>query len=63
MTNKSPLSGLHAKATTVGALLAHFSHGKRMILIPLIVLILLSGLLLIAAGGLSYVAPFVYAIV
>jgi hypothetical protein len=62
MANKILLR-LRSKAITLAALLGHFSHGKKVFMIPLLILILLSGLLLIAAGGLSYVAPFVYAIV
>lgn len=32
-------------------------------MLPLLLLFLISGILLILAGGLSYVAPFVYAII
>ena len=52
-----------ARVTTAGQLVGYFSHGRRMFMLPLLVLILVSGLLLILAGGLSYVAPFVYAII
>jgi hypothetical protein len=47
---------------TIGAILAHFADRRRWFLIPLLAVLLLTGLLLIATGGLSYVAPFVYSI-
>jgi hypothetical protein len=47
---------------TVGALFAHFAHRQRFFLAPLLVVLLLAGALLVVTGGLSYVAPFVYAI-
>lgn len=57
------MAGLSAKFVTAGQLVGHFSKGKRVFMLPLLILILLSGLLLILAGGLSYVAPFVYALI
>jgi hypothetical protein len=57
------LAAVRAKAITLAQLLAHFSHGRKFLLLPLLIVILLSALLLILAGGLSYVAPFVYTIV
>jgi hypothetical protein len=47
---------------TIGRILHHFVSRRRWFLIPLLVVLLLSGALLLATGGLSYVAPFVYSI-
>jgi hypothetical protein len=52
------LSRLH----TVAGLLGHFAHGQRFFLAPLLLVLLAAGALLALTGGLSYVAPFVYAI-
>jgi hypothetical protein len=53
---------LGARLRTVGRLLAHFARRRRFVLLPLLLVLLLAGLLLLATGGLSYVAPFVYTI-
>ena len=45
---------------TILELCAHFAHRSRFFLLPLLLVVLLAGLLLLATGGLSYVAPFVY---
>jgi len=42
--------------------LRHFLSRRRWFLVPLLVVLLLDGVLLIATGGLSYVAPFIYSI-
>jgi|HubBroStandDraft_2_1064218.scaffolds.fasta_scaffold306926_2 hypothetical protein len=47
---------------TVGRILRHFASRQRWFLIPLLVVLLLSGILLLATGGLSYIAPFLYSI-
>lgn len=47
---------------TIAGLLAHFAHRQRFFLAPLLIVLLLAGILLVLTGGLSYVAPFVYAI-
>ena len=47
---------------TVGALVSHFMHRQRFFLAPLLAVLLVAAVLLILTGGLSYVAPFVYAI-
>ncbi|MEZ4360575.1 MAG: DUF5989 family protein [Kofleriaceae bacterium] len=47
---------------TVGQLVAHFASRQRWFLLPLVLVLLLAGVLLLATGGLSYVAPFVYSI-
>ena len=47
---------------TVGAIVRHFASRQRWFLLPLLVVLLLAGVLLVATGGLSYVAPFVYSI-
>jgi F0F1-type ATP synthase assembly protein I len=47
---------------TIGRVVRHFANRQRWFLIPLLLVLLLTGALLIATGGLSYVAPFVYSI-
>jgi hypothetical protein len=51
-----------AHLTTVGSLFKYFSHSKRRIMFPVLIFLMVSGVLLVATGGLSYVAPFVYAL-
>jgi uncharacterized membrane protein len=63
MAKGSYLAVLGSKVTTLLQLMAHFSKGKKLFLVPLLIVILLSAVMLILAGGLSYVAPFVYSIV
>jgi len=52
-----------SQLTTTAQLVRYFSQGRRVFMLPLLLLFLISGILLILAGGLSYVAPFVYAII
>jgi hypothetical protein len=47
---------------TVGGLVRHFASRQRFFLLPLLLVLLLAGVLLLATGGLSYVAPFIYTI-
>jgi hypothetical protein len=47
---------------TIGSLAAHFMHRERFFLAPLLLVLLAAAVLLILTGGLSYVAPFIYAI-
>jgi hypothetical protein len=63
MNRTSAARNFIARSVTIGQLIAHFSTGRRLFLLPILVLILISSLILILAGGLSYVAPFVYALV
>jgi len=56
------LARLGRRLRTVGGLIAHFARRQRFVLLPLLLVLLVAGLLLLATGGLSYVAPFVYAI-
>ncbi|MEO8813569.1 MAG: DUF5989 family protein [Caulobacteraceae bacterium] len=51
-----------SRAGTVGQLFRHFTGRGRLFMLPVILFILISAVLLVLAGGLSYVAPFVYAI-
>ena len=53
---------LASRLRTVGELFAHFASRQRFFLAPLLLVLLLAGLLLMATGGLAYVAPFFYAI-
>jgi sulfite exporter TauE/SafE len=56
------MSRLGNRLRTVGRILRHFMSWRRWFLVPLLVVLLLAGLLLLATGGLSYVAPFLYSI-
>lgn len=47
---------------TIGRILRHFASRQRWFLVPLLLVLLLAGILLVATGGLSYVAPFIYSI-
>jgi carbamoyltransferase len=47
---------------TITALFRHFVRAQRLTLIPLLVVLLLAGVLLVLTTGISYVAPFLYAL-
>jgi hypothetical protein len=51
-----------ARVRTVASLVGHFAHRQRFFLAPLLLVLLVAGVLLVATQGLSYVAPFFYAI-
>ena len=51
-----------ARLRTVGALVVYFAHRERFFLAPLLLVLLIASVLLLLTGGLSYVAPFVYAL-
>jgi Family of unknown function (DUF5989) len=53
---------LARRIRTLWSLFAHFARPSRFFLLPLLVILLLTGALLAATSGLSYVAPFWYAI-
>lgn len=53
---------LFSRMRTVGALFAHFASRQRFFFVPLLLVLLVAGALLIVTGGLSFVAPFFYAI-
>jgi hypothetical protein len=55
-------SRFRSHCTTVGHLFRHFSQRNTVFLMPLLLFVLLTGVLLVVTGGLSYVAPFVYSI-
>jgi hypothetical protein len=59
---RSLTTRLGSRARTVSALFAHFFNRGKFFLLPLMVILLLASVLLIATGGLSFVAPFLYAI-
>ena len=56
----SPLARLGARARTGLRLVGFFARRHGLFFVPLMVVLLLAGGLLLATGGLSYVAPFVY---
>jgi hypothetical protein len=53
---------LGARLRTIGSLILYFSRRERFFLAPLLIVLLLASVLLLLTGGLSYVAPFVYAL-
>ena len=59
---RTMLTRVGSRLRTLGGLVAHFTHRQRFFLAPLLIVLLLAALLLVLTGGLSYVAPFVYAI-
>jgi hypothetical protein len=50
------------RLASIAELLRHFLDEKRFFLVPLLVVVVLASGLLVLTGGLSYVAPFVYAL-
>jgi F0F1-type ATP synthase assembly protein I len=56
------MSRLGNRLRTIGRILRHFASRQRWFLVPLLLVLLVAGALLIATGGLSYVAPFLYSI-
>jgi hypothetical protein len=53
---------LRARARTVWNMIVYFTHKERLFLAPLLLVVLAAGVLLLLTGGLSYIAPFVYAL-
>lgn len=53
---------LTSRLRTITALIRHFAHRERFFLAPLLAVLLAAAVLLVLTGGLSYVAPFIYAI-
>jgi hypothetical protein len=53
---------LRARMVSIAELLRHFGGRHRLFFAPLLLVLLLASLLLLVSSGLSYVAPFVYAL-
>jgi hypothetical protein len=51
-----------SRLRTIASLVGHFAHRERFFLAPLLAVLLAAAVLLVLTGGLSYVAPFIYAI-
>jgi len=63
MSNRSVTRSAILRIQTLGSLVSYFSRPERLaLLVPVVVSVLVAGALLLATGGLSYVAPFVYAL-
>jgi hypothetical protein len=63
MSNRSVTRSAILRIQTLGTLVSYFSRPERLaLLVPVVVSVLVAGALLLATGGLSYVAPFVYAL-
>jgi hypothetical protein len=60
MKKLAAVDWISGRATTLSQLVQYFSSGVRLFMLPLLILVLTSGLVLLVVGGLSYVAPFVY---
>ena len=56
------MTRLANRLRTIGRILGHFASRQRWFLLPLLLVLLLAGALLLATGGLAYVAPFIYSI-
>ena len=56
------LRRITGRLRTIGGLIKHFTTRERWVFLPMLLVLLLAGVLLLATGGLSYVAPFVYSI-
>ena len=56
------MSRIANRLRTAGRILRHFASRQRWFLVPLLLVLLLAGILLVATGGLSFVAPFIYSI-
>ena len=50
------------RARTIGEIFVHFIRRQRFFLVPLFLVMLVGALVLVLTGGLSYVAPFIYAL-
>jgi len=53
---------MRGRLQTIVELGKHFAAREKFVLVPLLVVLLISSVLLVLTGGLSYVAPFVYAL-
>lgn len=51
-----------SRSRTIGDLFGYFMDRKRVILMPMLLILLAGGVLLVVTGGLSFVAPFIYTI-
>ena len=51
-----------SRLRTLASLIRHFAHRERFFLAPLLLVLFAAAVLLALTGGLSYVAPFIYAI-
>jgi Family of unknown function (DUF5989) len=56
------LQRLGAHLRTLGSMIVYFTHKERLFLAPLLLVLLAAAVLLLLTGGLSYIAPFVYAL-
>ena len=56
------LKRLSHRLLSIAQLLQHFTSRQKLFFIPLLLVLLLASLLLVVTSGLSYVAPFVYAL-
>ena len=56
------ITRIASRSRTLGDLLAYFLDRKRVILMPMLLILLAGGILLVVTGGLSFVAPFLYTI-
>jgi Family of unknown function (DUF5989) len=62
MRKQSTASAVASRMATIGLLFKYFGRRGRRFMLPLLFFLVVSGGILVVTGGLSYVAPFVYAI-
>jgi hypothetical protein len=56
------IARIRARLTSIGELLRHFAVRQKFFFVPFVIVLILASLLLLVSTGLSYVAPFVYAL-
>ena len=56
------LKRVSGRWVSIAQLLRHFAARQKLFFVPLLLVLLLASLLLLVTSGLSYVAPFVYAL-
>ncbi len=62
MRSRSTARSMWLRLQTMGSLITYFARADRLpLLVPVLLSVLVAGALLLVTGGLSYVAPFVYA--
>lgn len=56
------LKRLADRSVSISQLLRHFASRQKLFFVPLLLVLVIASLLLLVTSGLSYVAPFVYAL-
>ena len=56
------IARVRARLVSIAELLRHFATRQKLFFAPLLIVLILASLLLLVSSGISYVAPFVYAL-